>query len=136
MYFYCLIFLISGYQESQLTLKKRVFNIRDNIIMNIKMKHHKYAIFYIISGVSAMSFVAANLQFNEVCDIEGSTCPDDLNCCQQSICESESIGQTENNRIQCCEEAERTKIQLPEHCSKCPKCSLKDGSNIQGAYFC
>ena len=69
-------------------------------------------------------FVAAEEELIEVCDIEGSSCPDDTYCCEQTVCDSETTDQDGENKrkTQCCGKAERDTIPRPVHCSKCAIC--------------
>lgn len=97
------------------------------------MKNLKYAIPYIIVVVFEISCAAANEQLIEVCDIEGSSCPDDTHCCEQSICETASteilkkVEDIENKpKTRCCDKVEREKIPPPDHCIICTRCCNKD----------
>ena len=48
---------------------------------------------------------------NEVCNFEGSTCPEDI-CCRQELCDKEGNG------VSCCEDPDTD----PVGCANCPKC--------------
>ena len=100
------------------------------------MWYAKCSLPYTIIVISAMAFVAANAEINEVCDVEGSSpldCSADTHCCEQSVCDNEITehlkkGENSGNRTQCCNKADRDKIPFPDHCSKCPTC----GENLTG----
>ena len=48
---------------------------------------------------------------NDVCNYEGSTCPENI-CCRQELCDKEGNG------IRCCEDPDTD----PVGCANCPKC--------------
>ena len=48
---------------------------------------------------------------NDVCNFEGSTCPENI-CCRQELCDKEGNG------VRCCEDPDTD----PVGCANCPKC--------------
>ena len=85
-----------------------------------------YNMLYIIVVISVILFVAADVKRIEVCDVEGSTCPEDTHCCEKAVCDfqqPETIKDKGNQlKTKCCDKAELEIVPLPDYCSKCPIC--------------
>ena len=73
-----------------------------------------YPIFLAVLLLTASKVISYDLEMEgsgEVCDVEGSTCPEDK-CCRKEICEKGGSG------LICCENPD----EKPVECAKCPMC--------------
>ena len=110
----------------------------------------KLYVYYMVIVASLMhtTFSQDTSEF-EVCDVEGSgigDCEENVNCCEQSICDIKHNPESNPDKrcctreemkeippwlcelcIECCDEEERNQTPFPIYCSKCSRC---DPGNI------
>ena len=110
--------------------------------MNVSKDHKLHELGYI-----SLLLILQNIFW--VCDVEGSgigDCEENVNCCEQSICDIKHNPESNPDKrcctreemkeippwlcelcIECCDEEERNQTPFPIYCSKCSRC---DPGNI------
>ena len=73
-----------------------------------------YRIFLVMLLLNASRVISFDFEVEgsgEVCDVEGSTCPENT-CCRTELCKKDGNG------LQCCKNPDEN----PVECAKCPMC--------------